>query len=306
MTKLWIVLLFISESLTICAPFPICFSVSETKMVSEIPHKDKDFASIIPGNISTYIYNDEESYYRDYQRSYFALTRRKGGWDCLRHYEILANGCIPYFLDLESCPANTMHLLPKKLILEAMHLRGVYQGRIDHNLFDKKRYYEILHELLEYMHQHLNAKAVAQYMLDAIGYQGNGNILFLGYNDDVDYLKGCLLIGLKELLADRIIDIPRLNHIYTDFTGNTKALYGKGFSYTKVVEDVPVNRDNIEERIRSKEFDLIIYAYVHHGRPYHDLVTQYYSPEQIFYVCGEDTHHCNLAYLHNFFLREYY
>lgn len=299
-------LLFISASLIHGIPFPICFSVSEKKIVSEIPHKDKDFAHIIPGNQSTYIYHDEESYYRDYQRSYFAFTRRKGGWDCLRHYEILANGCLPYFIDLESCPTNTMHLLPKKLILEAMHLKGVYHGRIDHAIFDKKRYYEILEELLDYMHQYLNTKAVAQYLLDAVGYQGSGNILFLGCNDDVDYLKGCLLIGLKELLGERIIEIPRLNHIYTNFTGNTKALYGKGFSYTKIVKDIPVNRNNIENRIKNKEFDLIIYGYVHHGLPYYDLVTQYYDPEQILYVCGEDTHQCNLTYLHNFFLREYY
>jgi len=275
-------------------------------MITEIPNKNKDFASIIPGNISTYIYTDEEPYYKDYQHSYFAFTQRKGGWDCLRHYEILANGCIPYFIDLENCPTNTMHLLPKQLILEAMHLKGVHHGRIDHSIFDKKRYYEILHELLEYMHQHLTTKAVAQYVLDAVNYKGSGNILFLGHNADEDYLKGSLLIGLKELLADRVVDVPRLDHIYTNFTGNVKTLYGKGFSYTKIIDDVPINRDNIEKRIKDKEFDLIIYAYVHHGKPYYNIATQYYAPEQILYICGEDTHQCNSMHLHNFFLREYY
>ncbi len=288
------------------APNPICFSVSEKKMVTQIPQKDKDFAFIVPGNLSTYIFNDEEAYYKDYQRSYFAFTCRKAGWDCLRHYEILANGCIPYFVGLESCPSTTMHLLPKQLILEAMHLKGVGHGKIDHSIFDKKRYYEILHELLEYMHQKLNTKAVAQYMLDAISYKGRGKILFLGCNANEDYLKGSLLIGLKELLADRVVDVPKLNHIYTSFTGNTKALYGKGFSYTRIIEDIPLNRDNIVNRIKSKEFDLIIYAYVHHGKPYYDLIKQYYEPTKIIYICGEDTHVCDVTYLHNLFLREYY
>ena len=35
----------------------------------------------------------------------------------MRHYEILANGCIPIFLDLENCPINTLTNLPKKCLL---------------------------------------------------------------------------------------------------------------------------------------------------------------------------------------------
>ena len=47
-----------------------------------------------------------------YQNSLFSLTYRKTGWDCLRHYEILASGSIPLFLDLEKCPEDTT-TLPK-------------------------------------------------------------------------------------------------------------------------------------------------------------------------------------------------
>ena len=43
---------------------------------------------------------NESDYYKDYQRSYFAITCKKGGWDCLRHYEILANAVSPTFLIL--------------------------------------------------------------------------------------------------------------------------------------------------------------------------------------------------------------
>ncbi len=65
--------------------------------MSEIPEKDQDFASLIPGVLSTYIYDTEEEYFKGYQRAFYAVTCKKAGWDCLRHYEILANGCIPYF-----------------------------------------------------------------------------------------------------------------------------------------------------------------------------------------------------------------
>src|SRR5579859_2898410 len=116
--------------------FPIQFSIPEVKIVNSIPEKDRDFASLIPGNTSTYIYQEEADYYQGYQRSYFALTWKKGGCDCMRHYEILANGCIPYFIDLDKCNPNTMVYLPKQLIWEAMHLPGVSYPNIDHTKFD--------------------------------------------------------------------------------------------------------------------------------------------------------------------------
>jgi hypothetical protein len=40
----------------------------------------------------------------------------------MRHYEIMANGCIPYFPDIEQCPPNTMALLPKDLLLQGNEL----------------------------------------------------------------------------------------------------------------------------------------------------------------------------------------
>lgn len=287
-------------------PLPISFSISETKVVSEIPPKDQDFAFIIPGNIRTYIYNTESDYYKDYQRSYFAITCKKGGWDCMRHYEILANGCIPYFINIDKCPPCCMHLLPKELIKQAMRLEGVSYGKIDHTKFDKKKYYEILHKLLEHTKQYLTTRSMATYFLQKIRYTGNGPILFLGTNDAEDYLKLCLLIGLKEIYNEKIVDYPKIPYIYTNYAGDTKKLYGKGFTYTKIIEDIPVNRENIEQRIKNKEFDLIIYGYVHHGCPFYDLVQRTYPADKIAYICGQDEHPCPFKELPNFFLREYY
>lgn len=287
-------------------PYPIGFSISETKMVSKIPDKNKDFAFIIPGNLSTYIYNEEIDYYKDYQRSYFAITCKKGGWDCLRHYEILANGCIPYFLDLDKCPLMTMHKLPKSLIKEAMSLPGVSRGKIDHSKFNYGRYYDILNKLLDHTKKYLTTRSMAQYLLDTVGYSGNGSILFLSNDPNPDYIKTCLLIGLKELFQEKVIDFPKLDHIYKNYPGDTKRLYGKGFSYTKIVPDIPVNRSNLENRVKNKEFELIIYAHIHCGRLFYNTVLQNYPTEKIIYICGEDSHKCPYTNLPNLFLREYY
>jgi hypothetical protein len=53
-----------------------------------------------------------------YHRARFAYTQKKGGWDCLRHYEIMANGCIPIFRGLDQCPVDTLTTFPKGLIRE--------------------------------------------------------------------------------------------------------------------------------------------------------------------------------------------
>jgi hypothetical protein len=98
---------------------PINFCIPEQLILNKVPTKAKDYASIIPGDLSTYIYDNQIDYYMDYQNSYYGVTTKKGGWDCLRHYEILMNGCIPYFPNIEDCPKNTMTLFPKDLVQQS-------------------------------------------------------------------------------------------------------------------------------------------------------------------------------------------
>jgi len=99
--------------------FPISFSIPKVKIAKNLELKPNNIlAPLIPGKIKTYIYNNENEYYNMYKDSIFAITYKKAGWDCLRHYEILMNGCIPLFFNLSECPVNTMVNLPKKLLLE--------------------------------------------------------------------------------------------------------------------------------------------------------------------------------------------
>ena len=299
--------------------YPIGFSIPEEKIVKEIPKKDRDFALINPVNGSGYIYKEENLYYEDYRRSYFAITCKKAGWDCMRHYEILANGCIPYFLGLEACGQNTLTFLPKKIIFEAMNLKGVFQGSIDHSKFDKAKYNDILERLLAHTREHLSTKSMANYILKTMRYTGRGPVLYLSNERDSDYLRCLTLAGLKSLLKDKVIDIPKVKHIYKNYTGDPSEFYGSGFTYSKVVEDVPVDRQNIAERIKSKEFELVIYGSVHRGLRYHSLVLEHYQPSEIAYLCGEDFHQtgdelhpqdrekcaCEYRSWQNLFLREF-
>lgn len=56
------------------------------------------------GGFSHHIFNNEQDYYNDLQDSWFGLTCKKGGWDCLRHYEIMASGTLLLFKDYEKKP----------------------------------------------------------------------------------------------------------------------------------------------------------------------------------------------------------
>jgi len=86
-----------------------------------ISSKIRFLAQYLP-NASSYIYQDEQEYYLAYQDSLFAITTKKGGWDCLRHYEIIANHCIPVFPDYHSIPFGCMSSYPALLQQKANHL----------------------------------------------------------------------------------------------------------------------------------------------------------------------------------------
>ena len=252
--------------------YPISFSIPESKIIDHIPVKTRRFAHIVPGNLSTYIYSDETSYYKGYQESVFGRTCKKGGWDCLRHYEILANGCIPWFEDLEKCPRDTMFRFPKDLILEAMKS-------------DNPEMY--IPELLDYTRNHLTTKSMAQYVVNRVGIEGVSNVLFLGEDPRPDYLRCLTITGFKELFGNKCIDHVPIPHIYEDYPSSHQ-LYGRGFTYTNTI---PVSSKgglvSISD-IRERKFDMIVYGSGRRGTPAWELIHEYYQPSEIAILYGED------------------
>jgi hypothetical protein len=262
--------------------YPISFSIPESKLVDSVPIKTKRFAHLVPGDLSTYIFQDEASYLQDYQSSVFGKTCKKAGWDCLRHYEILANGCIPWFDDLEKCPDMTMTHFPKEIVAKAM-------------ASDSPEVY--IPELLEYTRKHLTCRAMAQYVLDTVGCPSPKRVLFLGSNPGPDYLRCLTLIGMKQILGSECVESVHVPHIYEDYP-TPSSLYGRGFTYSRTV---PVSAKPplvTMDDVRSGSFDLVIYGSIHRGLPYLQEVRASYPPQRIVAFCGEDcdsyspTHTC--------------
>ena len=194
--------------------YPIAFSIPEEKIVDNIQSKTKLLSSLIPGDTSTYIYDNETDYYNEYKQSMFAITIKKAGWDCMRHYEILANGTIPYFPDIEKCPPNTMALLPKNLIIEGNSLYNKYQNQTTCSQEDMNDCHNLINRLLDYTRNHLTTNKMAKYILNKTGYMDVKNILYLSASISPDYLRCVTLHGFKELFGDKCHDYPKIPHIY--------------------------------------------------------------------------------------------
>lgn len=258
--------------------YPISFSIPKSKIRENVPTKVKNIAESLPDGRS---FCCEKSYYDEYGRSVFGITRKKGGWDCMRHYEILANGCIPKFENLEACPTNTMTHFPKQLVMSAMN-------EINNEVISKYS-----NELLNYTREHLTTEKMASYILEKSGNTGIKSVLYLSQQQFPDYMRCLTLHGFKELFKTDCHDVPRIDHMYKDYEGNTDSLYGMGFTYSRTLDSSmrDSTRDtNVESDIRNKKYDIVVYGSVHRGMPYWDLVKEVYPKDKIIMICGEDIH----------------
>lgn len=108
-----------------CYGNPISFAIPESILRTTVPEKKEIYPSQIimptPNHYSEptkYTFENEQEYYDAYAGAFYGMTCKKMGWDCMRHYEILANRTIPYFWNLENCPETMLVNFPKNIILQ--------------------------------------------------------------------------------------------------------------------------------------------------------------------------------------------
>tara|TARA_Y100000816_G_scaffold291681_1_gene283863 strand:- start:514 stop:1380 length:867 start_codon:yes stop_codon:yes gene_type:complete len=283
--------------------FPIGFCIPAEKIIEYVPVKTKELSVIYPtknhGSFENYTFNEEEEYYKEYQSSIFAITKKKGGWDCLRHYEILANGCIPYFVDIEKCPENTLFRFPREMIkFTNIH----YNNYKDSNW--KRQCNRFICSLLDYTRKYLTTEAMAEYFIEKANIKKIDKVLYL--NNGQDYLSDLIYHGLYCILSN-IHDYPKKDYMYKGYT-KIKDLYGKGFTYTGLLERRDDTRDKtFEEDIQKRFYDKIIFSDYHKMSKY-EFVMSYYKPQEVILMCGADIHKCKyhrfLERGHTMFVRE--
>jgi len=99
---------FLLKSINLKKVIPISFAFPQSKILKELPKKEKLFPEhIVDVEIAEkinkkdkYIFDNEKDYFEDLQKSKFGITTKRAGWDAMRHYEIAANGAVPCFKKL--------------------------------------------------------------------------------------------------------------------------------------------------------------------------------------------------------------
>tara|TARA_S200002703_G_scaffold42949_1_gene37377 strand:+ start:3329 stop:4276 length:948 start_codon:yes stop_codon:yes gene_type:complete len=120
------------------------------------------------GGFKHHIFSEEKSYYEDLSSSWFGLTCKKGGWDCLRHYEIIASGALLLFKDYDRKPE---YCSPQNLPCDSYTTDSQLKKIVSDYIVDgkpTKKYVDALLKQREWLIQHGTTEARALKILKTI------------------------------------------------------------------------------------------------------------------------------------------
>ncbi len=154
--------------------WPIGFGIPANKITPiNLQIKNQLFQQTAPAdacfkNNSTQKFNTEEEYYKDIQQSWFGLTCAKGGIECLRHYELMANGSVLLFKDY-----NNKHPLmePRNLPTVSYYTEKELYDIINRLVIDNKPtkdYIELYEAQQKWLIENGTTLARARYVMNKI------------------------------------------------------------------------------------------------------------------------------------------
>jgi hypothetical protein len=273
--------------------YPISFCLPRQKVRPfRAKAKTKPLSFIVPGDRKTFVFTDEESYINEYQTSRFARTWKKGGWDCVRHLEIMTASALPLFENIEACPRYTMAHYPKEMFRE---INGKWEKMNDAD-FD-----QWLEKMYGWFTDHLVSDKMVDYMLRMTNNEGAESVLFV---DEVlgrytDCQSAMILGGLKNKFGKRCeLAFP------ADVMYHSRPLpvYPKwwktNFNIYQVLDDAArsPNEDSpdiarIRANIRQRKYDVIVYGSITRSTSLFNLAADHYPKERLWCINGEDDIH---------------
>jgi hypothetical protein len=85
-------------------------------------------------------------------------------------------------------------------------------------------------------------------------------VLFLHANNE-EYMADSLLHGLRQVLGEEVVDVPRCDGLYDDLSAERRGkLYGRGFTLYGRLAEVAVDRHGWIDRATGGEFDIVVFA----------------------------------------------
>ncbi len=142
---------------------PISFAFPKELLIQEVSDKDQLVAKFTSAQ-NGYLFSTQEEYYQEFKNSYFGLTRKKAGWDCMRHYEIVMNGTLPLFKDLNQLPELTMVHWDRVLLQKCLDL--FWEFRVGDGQIEN--YLALRSEILQHASSNLTTEAMFKYILEKL------------------------------------------------------------------------------------------------------------------------------------------
>lgn len=121
-----------------------------------------------------------------------------------------------------------------------------------------------------------------------------------------DFINDATFYGLQELYGNNVVDSTKIISLYTEYKDQVprRNLWG-GMTLVWLINKDNVDRTNIEQKIKDKYYDIIIYGAIKRCKDYYDLITQYYPDNKIICIDGNDESELDPLYLkHLYFKRE--
>ena len=216
----------------------------------------------------------------------------------MRHYEILSQGTITEFTNLEGLPRKTMTNFPKARVF---YLNTKYYNLTFDEILkcSSSVVYDDLDSLLCYTRENLTTEAAARYILRKSGHADAKRILYLSNADKSgNYMVEMLAHGFSRITEGAADMWPDFEERYDNYPVEpTKKLYGKGFNYTRFLpaswRRAP-SAELIQERIKEKYYDVIVHCTSEQSDLQYPFLTgegnakEYYDLSDIVLICGND------------------
>eukprot|EP00667_Euglena_gracilis_P004550 EG_transcript_4571 len=260
----------------------LLWNATKTRVVTEGLHSVRGQAG--------YGLDDEGAYLARYAAAHFVTTRRKAGWDCMRHLEILAAGSIPVLkaprLALDEL---TLFHYPKECLYR-------FNSAARHVPFMPTAIQQMRGELRQFFLAHLTCDRMARFALRSVGLDPCRDVpvLFLDATlpSECDYQATSVVIGLRDLLGPNLHVWREPKYLYSNWAGDHHQLYGNGFSYAFSVDGKLLSDDLTDEtvvnRLRQKYYRAVVYGDYVRSLPFWDEVVAALPANRILAVHGGD------------------
>ena len=118
-------------------------------------------------------------------------------------------------------------------------------------------------------------------------------VLFLTSSDQ-DNLEDAALHGFRTLLGPDCVDYPRKDVLYRGYAARPPdQCYGRLFTLWRTLDEISVDRTDVERRLGSGAFDLVVIGSAHRFLPGHERLLESLDRRRTIALDGED--HSGLA-----------